>query len=73
MNFFERQDAARRMSRRLVFLFVLAVAAIVLAVDLVFMAAFGGLAEGAASPGELAAGLVVSTLVTLAIIGLASM
>ena len=48
MNFFERQDAARRMSRRLVFLFVLAVAAIVLAVDLVFMAAFGEPAEGAA-------------------------
>lgn len=35
MNFFERQDQARRASRRLVFLFVLAVIAVVAAVDAV--------------------------------------
>ena len=33
MNFFEHQEAARRMSRRLVVLFVLAVIAIVIAVN----------------------------------------
>ena len=32
MNFFERQDQARRQSKRLILLFVLAVAAIVVAV-----------------------------------------
>jgi Zn-dependent protease with chaperone function len=71
MNFFERQESARRTSRRLVFLFVLAVIAIVLAVDLVFLVAFGGLDE-TSTAGDLAGGLVVSTGVTLAIIGIAS-
>jgi preprotein translocase subunit Sec61beta len=35
MNFFEHQEAARRLSRRLVVLFALAVVAIVIAVNLV--------------------------------------
>lgn len=73
MNFFERQDAARRMSRRLVLLFSLSVLGVVLAVDLVFMLAFGGLAEADATFEQLLGGLVVSTLVTLSIIGIASM
>ena len=45
----------------------------VLALDLGRLPPIGRLAAGPAAPGELAAGLVVSTLVTLAIIGLASM
>lgn len=72
MNFFERQDQARRQSKRLVLLFVLAVAAIVVAVDFVFLLAFGGLGEDT-TPAGLAAGLVLTTLVTLGIIGIASM
>jgi hypothetical protein len=56
MNFFERQDQARRQSKRLILLFVLAVAAIVVAVDLVFLMAFGLLGEGV-SPGRFTAGL----------------
>ncbi len=72
MNFFERQEQARKLSGRLVILFAAAVAAIVLAVDLVFLAAFGGLGEDTTA-GGLVGGLVVSTGVTLAIIGLASM
>jgi len=41
MNFFKHQDRARRQTRRLVFLFVLAVLAIVVAVDLALLLAFG--------------------------------
>ena len=69
MNFFERQDAHRRTSRRLVFLFVLAVFAVVAAVDLVLLVAFGGLEEGA----DIAGTLFVSSLVTLGVIGVATM
>lgn len=72
MNFFARQDQARRQSRRLVILFVLAVAAIVLAVNLVFLLFFGGMGK-ASSPGSLAAGLGMATLLTLGIIGFGSL
>ena len=71
MNFFERQDQARRQSKRLVILFVLAVAAIVIAVNLVFLATFGGLEEST-PPGAIATGMVLFTLLTLGIIGIAS-
>src|SRR5687767_12244560 len=46
MNFFERQDAHRRQSRRLVLLFVLAVVAIVVAVDLVALMVMAVAGEG---------------------------
>ncbi len=62
MNFFERQAAARRASTRLVVLFALAVAGIVLAVDAAVWVATG-------STGAVAA----ATLGTLAVIGLGSM
>ncbi len=66
MNFFEHQAKARRTSTRLVVLFALAVVAIVVAVDLAVMLVFGG--------GGGAAGILVfTTLVTLAVIGGASM
>jgi Zn-dependent protease with chaperone function len=41
MNFFEHQDRARRHSRRLVLLFILAVVAIIAAVNLLILAVFG--------------------------------
>ena len=72
MNFFERQEHARRQSGRLVLMFVLAVAAIVVAVDLVLLAAFGAFDAGA-SPQGIAVGIVFATLVTLGIIGLGSL
>jgi Zn-dependent protease with chaperone function len=64
MNFFARQDAHRRTSRRLVFLFLLAVFLVVAAVDLVLLAAFGGLGEGANTLGA----LIAATVVTLGVI-----
>lgn len=72
MNFFERQDQARRQSRRLILLFVLAVAAIVVAVDAVFLLAFGVIGEDS-TPEGMIAGLVLATLVSLGIIGVASL
>ena len=41
MNFFAQQERARSHTKRMLFLFVLAVAAIVFAVDLVIVIAFG--------------------------------
>ena len=72
MNFFARQDQARRQSRRLVILFALAVLAIVVAVDLVFLLFFGGMGK-ASSPGSLAAGMAMASLLTLGIIGIGSL
>jgi Zn-dependent protease with chaperone function len=66
MNFFEHQAAARRTSTRLVALFALAVIAIVVAVDLAVMLVFG---RGHGAGGI----LLFTTLVTLAVIGGASM
>lgn len=63
MNFFERQAAARRVSTRLLVLFALAVAGIVLAVDLGVALVWGP------EPGV----LVFATLLTVAIIGLGSL
>jgi Zn-dependent protease with chaperone function len=70
MNFFEHQAAARRTSMRLVVLFALAVAGIVIAVDLAAYVAFGGVG---AEPGEGGALLVFTSLLTMAIIGLGSL
>lgn len=72
MNFFARQDQARRQSRRLVFLFVLAVAAIVVAVNVVFLAFFGGMGVDT-EPGALAAGIGLVSLLTLGTIGIGSL
>jgi Zn-dependent protease with chaperone function len=81
MNFFQRQDEARRASRRLVLLFVLAVIAVVCAVDAVVFiilsrtqtdsyAAGPSLFEWmAANPGIVAG----TSIVVLGIIGLASL
>jgi Zn-dependent protease with chaperone function len=81
MNFFEHQAKARRQSRRLVFLFILAVLAIMVSVDLVLLLAFGFTdadqtltslvsMEGLAANADL---LVGGAAGTLAVIGLASL
>lgn len=70
MNFFEHQAAARRNSTRMVVLFVLAVAGIVIAVDLGVLLVLGLQQETVV---EVAALLVLSSLATLAVIGLGSL
>ncbi len=77
MNFFEQQDKARRQTRFLVFLFVLAVVAIIMAVNLLVLTLFGAHAATTGAPSSEVwrsnAGLVfASTLITGAVIGLAS-
>ncbi len=72
MNFFAHQELARRQTRRMLLLFSLAVACIVIAVDAVvmFVLGFGGDAEtGGIDPGA----LVVTSLVVVAVIGCASL
>jgi Zn-dependent protease with chaperone function len=70
MNFFEHQAAARSRSRRLIFLFVLAVLGVVFAVDAVVLIITGGAQGDAASIIGL---LIWPTLLTLAVIGLSSL
>lgn len=70
MNFFERQAAARRNSTRMVVLFVLAVAGIVVAVDLVALLFFGLQAR---STGGAVAVVALASMATLAVIGLGSL
>lgn len=65
MNFYERQEAARRGSMRLVVLFALAVLGIVAAVDLAVLFVFGGERSGTL--------LAFTTLLTAAIIALGSL
>ncbi|GAB2496753.1 M48 family metallopeptidase [Arenimonas alkanexedens] len=72
MNFFERQEQARRQSGRLVIMFTLAVVAIVVAVDLVFLVAVGAFSQDG-SPAAVIGPLLLVTLATLGIIGVASM
>ena len=65
MNFFEHQEAARRLSRRLVVLFALAVVAIVIAVNVVATFVYLGV-----FPPPLPSGFhLTNTLVTLLMIG----
>ena len=69
MNFFERQDAARRSSRAIGFVFLLAVACIVLAIDVVVAIAWMWASSGSDGPRAPPAGLfVVVTIGTVAVI-----
>ncbi|MFH1604922.1 MAG: M48 family metallopeptidase, partial [Pseudomonadota bacterium] len=72
MNFFEQQDAARRHTTRLVVLFLLAVAAIVVAVNIVSALAFIGVSADTATGGARikapASFYAMVTLATLALI-----
>ncbi len=70
MNFFERQRQVRRVSARLVALFVIAVIGIVLVVDLVVAFAFRAF-EG--DPASLIALLIATSLTTAIVIALASL
>ena len=70
MNFFEHQAKARSSSTRMVVLFALAVGGIVLAVDLAVLLLLG---TQVGSAGGVAGLLFVSTLGTIAVIGLGSM
>ena len=73
MNFFEQQDAARRQTTRLVVLFLLAVSAIVVAVNIVAALAFVGMSPdqltGAKRMTAPASFYAIVTLATLALIG----
>lgn len=70
MNFFEHQDAARRNTTRLIVLFLLAVAAIVVAVNIVAALAFIGVSadQGSVRVAAPASFYAVVTLATLALI-----
>ncbi len=70
MNFFEHQTAAKRSSTRMVVLFALAVAGIVVAVDLAVLLLLGTQLE---SGGGVAVLLLVSTVATVMVIGLGSL
>jgi len=70
MDFFARQQRVKRMSTRLVVLFVLAVIGIVLAVDLAVVAAFTAFD---ASGGEMAVLIGVASLATVAAIAIAAL
>jgi len=70
MNFFEHQDAARRQSKRLIVLFVLAVVGIVVSIDVGVLFALGFARR---SPSEMSGMLVLVTIGTLAVIGISSL
>jgi len=70
MNFFERQRQVRRLSLRLVVLFVLAVIGIVIAVDLAVALAFNAF-NG--QPSDLVVLLLVTSLIVTASVALASL
>lgn len=81
MNFFERQAQTRRLSRRLVMLFAIAVVAVVAAVDLVVFSVLASLEPG--SPGPMlptldwlrthSGAVLLTTVSVLGVIGLASL
>ena len=81
MNFFEAQAQARRSSRRLVLLFALAVLATVVAVDGALFLALGAAsdsgtlqAQGAAAfAGEIRPALIAAAVLTVAVIGIATL
>ena len=68
MNFFAHQAQARRQTRRMLFMFALAVIAIVAAMDVVLLAAFGRNGEGLGP-----AGLALASLAVLLAIALGSL
>ncbi len=79
MDFFDRQDQARRNTRRLVFLFILATIAIVLAVDFIVSLVIGNIGDQPVGIPNLAwvqqnwPVLMTSTIGTLGLIGASSL
>ena len=72
MNFFAQQERARSHTKRMLFLFVLAVAAIVFAVDVVIVIAFGAVGRHG-HPANAVGALIGSTAIVLAVIGLSTL
>ncbi|MFC1720233.1 M48 family metallopeptidase [Pseudomonadota bacterium] len=80
MNFFEHQHRARKQSRWLILVFIMAVVAIVAAIDLLLLIALGATSEPGAQPLS-AAGMVAANapllmggaIASVAVIGLASL
>jgi Zn-dependent protease with chaperone function len=70
VNFFERQRQVRKLSFRLVLLFVVAVLTIVLAVDVIVALAFG---SSGTSPESLIGLMIVTSCITALVIGIASL
>ena len=78
MNFFAQQERARSHTKRMLLLFFLAVAAIVAAVDIALLIAFGAIGHdrrhGGYDTSHLQSGtVVVASLIVLGVIGLATM
>lgn len=78
MNFFEHQDKARRQTRWLIVLFILAVTGIILAVNALVLAILGvDTIQSSASLGQFVSAngttVAASTLITTSVIGLASL
>jgi len=77
MNFFAQQERSRAQSRRMLILFVLAVAGIVLAVDVVLMVAFGAIGHDKHQKLDMSSMqpqvMFWSSLIVLAVVGLATM
>ena len=77
MNFFAQQERSRSQSRRMLILFILAVAGIVIAVDLVLAVAFGAIGHDKHAKLEMTSVqpqvMVWSSLLVIAVIGLATM
>jgi Zn-dependent protease with chaperone function len=79
VNFFEHQDQSRRQTRRLIFLFILAVLAIIAAVNVALLVGFGLAGESggellSAAGVESNAGLLIGgSLITAGVIGLSSL
>ena len=75
MNFFAHQAEARAKSRRMIWLFALAVLAIVAAIDGVVLLVFGVVSADGKQPADpemVAGSVLLSTLVTLAVVGIGS-
>ena len=77
MNFFAQQERSRAQSRRMLILFILAVAGIVIAVDLVIAVAFGAIGHDKHQKLDVSSVqphvMVWSSLLVIAVIGLATM
>ncbi|HWS27984.1 MAG TPA: M48 family metallopeptidase [Xanthomonadales bacterium] len=75
MNFFAHQAAARAKTRRMVWLFVLAILVIVAAINVVVLLVFGiaVVPENAEQQQALVPAMLASTAITLAVIGLGSL
>lgn len=73
MNFFAHQADARAKTRRMIWLFALAVVAVVVAINVVVLLVFGIGVSETADEGMLPFTMIASTVITLAVIGLGSL